>query len=295
MPAARLSAEEWAACVILTAGARALDTIARLETSKEEAVHDARVALRRFRTSTRALASTLQTVVDPAMFDSAIDAARALATALGAVRDRDVEIAWLAESARESPADGDAIGRLIVDRQTDRGRSVAAIDPCAAVTAIASIQSALTETNRPNTCTSLAPLAGRLARRSVRRLRRALDVAIDRATLHRARVAGKRARYALEIIAVAAPDVLDDDIRTLTALQDALGAHNDATTGLLALARDIERIALMPDRSTDATALARLLLRREAQREESLAVARKLWNDVPRPRRLARRLMRELG
>lgn len=295
MPANHRSAEEWASRVTLAACARALDELARLDTGEPGAVHGARIALRRYRTAVKALAPTLRTLAEPDLLDGSIDAARQVTALLGAVRDLDVEIAWLAESARESPADAEAIGRLIADRQPDRARAIAAIDPCAATHAIASVQSALAATGRPSESTALAPLAGHLARRRLRRLRRALDTAFDSDTLHRARIAGKRARYALEVIAVAAPSVLEDDIRTLTALQDALGAYNDATAGLLALARDIERLAVMPDRSADAAALARLLPRREAQREEGLAAARKLWNDVPRPRRVERRLTRELG
>jgi triphosphatase len=72
----------------------------------------------------------------------------------------------------------------------------------------------------------------------------------DMATLHALRIEGKRLRYALEFFREALPDRVDDLIARVTAMQDHLGALNDANVAA-ALTREwlVATGARLPDGS----------------------------------------------
>jgi CHAD domain-containing protein len=77
--------------------------------------------------------------------------------------------------------------------------------------------------------------------RSLRKAARRLDGAPEPDDYHRARIAGKRFRYALEFVADVYPGAMGHVVRRTVALQDLLGAYQDghvATERLRGLAAD---------------------------------------------------------
>lgn len=177
-------------------------------------VHSSRVAVRRAR-------STLRTF-GPCFAESALrplDAAlSAHAGRLGGVRDLEVLQGVLAEHATGALADW-LDGRLEIELGevwATVSQAVAAEQPDELpMRFAAALHSAA---DRSVSGGDLAKLARRARRRAKRRLARAGG---DPESLHEARKAAKRARYAAE--------VLGDDERAerLTRIQDVLGEHND--------------------------------------------------------------------
>jgi CHAD domain-containing protein len=187
-----------------------------------EAVHKMRVATRRLR-------STLQT------FRASFDPQRAaalntdlkwLADCLGEVRDGQVLEHKLLAGATDFPEVAEGI-RTHLDAQVARGRAALteALDSDRYL-AMLDVMDELIEDPAADDAGAL-----RRARKALRKADRLLDEAtaegID-AELHDARKAYKRARYAVEIFAPSAGKSGKRLVKSLTALQDVLGAHQDS-------------------------------------------------------------------
>jgi CHAD domain-containing protein len=194
-------------------------------TGDADAVHDARTATRRLRTAL-GVCRPLLPVDDP----GAAAGLRELGRSLGAVRDADVQLAWLRAALDERDDDPRARARLEEDRSAARRAGLVGLRRTLGSPAHAALLTTLD---------SLAaqpwpPDEGRVAHRAARcwrRLARALVAADDAgpeqrdAALHAARRRARAARYACEVVGD------DAALRRATLaerLQDALGAQHDA-------------------------------------------------------------------
>jgi inorganic triphosphatase YgiF len=195
-----------------------------------EFVHQARVALRRMRSALRLLRGRVEF---PARLAADL---RWSARALGAARDWDVLAGELlpAIAASLGPGFAATCERLLAEAQQRRGRArdrarVALASPrfACATLALLAWSAAAPRGGGP----TLQALATKLLQRQHARLFEAAhafaELPADRQ--HRARILAKRLRYALDLFAVALPErAAAAYARRLAALQDELGAVNDA-------------------------------------------------------------------
>jgi CHAD domain-containing protein len=262
-----------------------------------EHVHRMRVATRRLRAAERVFRPALSGRGLDQTLDRARDDLRALAARLGAVRDRDVLIAGLRADAERCAEDAPAVERLIDDQLAERlaanGELVAALDAGALEFLDGPFRAALADPPAPG-----GPPRERVRRRApalvaerLRRLRRRgrrLRFATS-AELHRLRIGAKRLRYTAELFQPAFPE-LEETIALATDLQDLLGRLHDDEVAVDALLGDLERVVGDPARAADGAALARLVARRRARREETLEHLQITWRRLPSARGLRERL-----
>jgi len=246
--------------------------------SDPEAIHDLRVAARR-------LASALdvwRALLKRGARRRARRALRRLRRALGPVREAEVEAATLRERLENlPPAARDAATRLLasLERRIARGRPRAA-ERCAE-DRIARIRRRIARAFARARTTEGGALLPSVAARLHARARGARDAVRAAAadprdeTLHQARLAAKRCRYALERLAAAGPpfDALTARARIepLVAVQEALGRARD-----LAMLRDrAQRYARklgIAGHGAAASPLEPLLERLESERREALVL-----------------------
>ncbi len=203
-----------------------------------EDLHDMRVATRRLRAALRLLGGPLA---------EAARGVKALGDALGRVRDIDVLLGWLAEvRARAAPDELPGIDRLVEDQRQ----------------ALPALEEAMRHTDErfqrellPALLAHVGaagfgkPLGGRLVRRAVaKRLRRVgeriarLESVDDAAGVHAARIAGKKARYDLELVEGAIGQPATDALARLKRLQELVGEVHDCDV----------RMTLLPERLAHA-------------------------------------------
>jgi CHAD domain-containing protein len=295
---------------LAAAGARVmLEQLRRIESFEAgarggddpEDVHRMRVATRRLRAARRVFKDAL----DGESLDRANDALKALAAALGRVRDLDVFVAALRELAAEAPeADRPALERLIATHEQTRPEAQAALRALldgGTVDYLRGEFKQLLETLAAETSARahsgkgrrpVRRAAPRLIVKALRRLYRDEDDLLAPASteLHERRITAKRARYAGEFFAPAYGDALDEPIAALTAAQDVLGEVHDADVAVAVLLGEIERVARDPDAAPDAGAIARLAARYAAARDAHLTTVRERWRAMPRPKALRRAL-----
>ncbi|HEY3111842.1 MAG TPA: CHAD domain-containing protein, partial [Chloroflexota bacterium] len=262
-----------------------------------EHVHRMRVATRRLRAAERVFRPALSGRSVDETLDRARDDLRALAARLGAVRDRDVLIAGLRADAERCPEDAPAVERLIDDqlaaRRAAHDELLAALDAGALEFLGGPFRAALADPSAPG-----GPPRERVRRRApalvaerLRRLRRRgrrLRFATG-AELHRLRIGAKRLRYTAELFQPAFPE-LEETIALATDLQDVLGRLHDDEVAVDALLGDLERVAGDPARAADGAALARLVARRRARRDETIERLQIIWRRLPSARGLRERL-----
>ena len=198
-----------------------------------ESVHDLRVATRRLRAALRLFGGAL---------GKATPAVKALGDALGRVRDLDVQIEWL-ERARERVAvdERPGIDWLLGDRR-------AALPPLelAMQNAIRRFHDHLEPvlTLHLHVAGFAKPLGARSVRKRIARRLRKLGESIDELTavedaraVHALRVAGKKARYDLELVDGIYGAAASTALERLKTLQEAIGELHD---------RDV-RLTLLPE------------------------------------------------
>jgi CHAD domain-containing protein len=201
-----------------------------------EALHQARVALRTLRSHLR----TFSTLIDRRWSTGVVAELRAMADAIGPVRDLDVLVERLAADAQDlHPMIDPLFDELAARRERARAnmlerlrdeRYASLLERLVAAAAAPRLVKAAA---RP-AAEALPPIGREGWRRLRARARGVADRAGEAATadLHRARIAAKRARYAAEAIAPAlAPEArtaAEGSARALARLQDALGAVQDA-------------------------------------------------------------------
>ncbi|MEW6756806.1 MAG: CHAD domain-containing protein [Acidobacteriota bacterium] len=231
-----------------------------------EFVHDARVATRRLRTALRLLAPAL----GPRRAESL---RRELAWAgglLGAVRDLDVflEELWgmerrLPEGMRLPPA---LVERLVRDRSEAlealvsglSGRRFAALLDRLGRLAASPVPKG-TRPAPPPTAGEAAPVLLLRAEKRARKAGRAVEPASPPEALHRLRILFKRLRYTGEFFEDVLGEAMGPYLQAVVALQDTLGAHQDAIVGARRLVEASEALAGVGAASADLLAVGALL------------------------------------
>jgi CHAD domain-containing protein len=228
-------------------------------------VHQLRVAARR----TLALLRGAEAWAAPEWGAALKEHVRWLLGELGPARDTDVFLAWLHEQATALGGDGRALARiekrLAAVGEEAHATAQAALDDPRYAELLQLLHAPRLETGEPR----FTPLA----RSETARLRRAARHATDPddETLHRVRLRGKRARYALEL---AEPELGKRGaaaIRAAKGLQDVLGEHQDAAEAERRL-----RALAATARGTTALALGRLVELQQGRRRR----ARKAFPDA---------------
>lgn len=236
---------------------------ALVNTPDAEQIHDARVATRRLRA-----VLSLCPLRPRAASRAARAQTRALGHALGAVRDRDVDLLWLDAHLQGDAAPAERPGLLRLRGLLQEQRALLLSD--------------LKDTARrffagPNPADTLrAPrdrrLWGRLVRRTLRRRRRAVCDLIEQTLaaptpelLHRLRIASKRLRYHLEPLRRASPRARAL-IPALRQVQDRLGAVHEWDVRLHWLPRRITAAA-----APEWPGLVQLLRQAQAERDRRWA------------------------
>jgi CHAD domain-containing protein len=201
-----------------------------------EAVHQARVATRRLRSTLR----TFSSLLDPEWTDRLRDELKWLADLLGQVRDTDVLLERFSEHLAALPADDAKVGprllaRLVDQRDSARRRLLGgmATERYAVLlddlVAAAAAPALLPGGDRPATGV-MPPLVARPWKKLRKAVRKAGgDPADDQ--LHQIRIRAKRARYAAEAVEPVIGKPAEDFADAVADLQSVLGDHQDAVVG----------------------------------------------------------------
>ena len=250
-----------------------------------EAIHDARVATRR-----------LTAILDVGRAELAPGqrrrVRRQLARArrrLGPYREREVSLGLLEKEMAAAPAaTAEAlrkiVSRLVAHGEGDRTRAASVVSP-ARVEKIADrlrravLRGTLVAWDTPE---AMAPASARVERRraqAIEALDRALAAPSDTA-FHAARVAAKKWRYGMEIVAELREGEADPALSALRDLQERLGAMQDRAV----LARLLEREARRASKRADVASLYALLERAGSLRAENLRAREPLASSLERLR-----------
>ncbi len=193
-----------------------------------EGVHDMRVATRRLRSTLR----TFRPLCNSERAGAVRDELKWLAHQLGAVRDAEVMRDRLAEAVRALPEElvvGPVAARidgwLAAGIEADRRRLLEALDSTRYYALLDALDDLLDAVPAQPSVRTVVDRA----RKALRRADRDLDAARDDPSLHEARKEFKRARYAVEALTPIAGKPARQLAKRLTALQDVLGSHQDAT------------------------------------------------------------------
>lgn len=242
-----------------------------------EDLHQMRVAVRR----TRAILRAARPAVDRQWSEPLRAELKWLGGVLGPRRDLDVlldrlngQIAELEESERSAAAP------LVTSLEGERDRAQTEVAAALASERYSGLLDTLEEGSRSLELTDDLSL-GELAAREFKRLRKrmkALDADASDEELHRARILGKRARYAAELAEPEAGKKARRFVARAKAFQDVLGSHQDA---IVAEARLRELL-----RETGATgaafAVGRLVERERLRRREARRALPKTWKKLER-------------
>jgi CHAD domain-containing protein len=272
LPAARIARAE-ARAMLVAAG----DALARLESPGDtEALHDARVALRRLRGWLRAFDAELE------LPDRIRRRLRRLARATGEARDLEVAVERVEELALQAAGPRraliGALGRELA-RERNRGRAPLRLEVARRWAAVGTDL----ERELSGEVEAIAPRFGTACAAQVAAASAPFALpppkAGDWAALHALRIAGKRVRYLIEPLREARPEVASLLV-ALKALQEHLGSVNDAVVLEELLAAHAARAARSATLDRRTLAAARATLGRCAAASEQA----RAWRD-----RLARR------
>lgn len=230
----------------------------------EEAIHDMRVAARRTRSALRAFREVL-----PDAAPSLEKEARWLGRALGQGRDLEVQIEYLFGRAAElDAAHREALEpyrALLMERQrTEAGEIVSALNDERYRRLLDSLQALVLSVPSERQGKKSARKGGRkVLKRALERLLdrypRHLDEDVADAKLHELRKELKRVRYTAEFLEPIADSGVADFVRRTKKLQEVLGDHQDASTGLAMVREDAgEAAAGSPSAAAVSAAMDRL-------------------------------------
>jgi CHAD domain-containing protein len=249
-----------------------------------EAVHQARVATRRLRSTLR----TFRSLLEPEWTTRLRDELKWLADLLGAVRDADVLLGRFQEHLAALP-DGDAkagqrlLRRLVERREADRGRLLGAMgEPRYAtllddLVAAAAAPALLPGADQP-AVEAMPPLVAKPWRRLRKTVRAAGPDPADE-DLHQIRIRAKRARYAAEAVEPVIGKPAERFADAAADLQDVLGDQHDAVVGEAWL-REAARSA----RRDEALVAGLLVAAERASAAASRGAWRSAWNALDRKR-----------
>ncbi len=254
----------------------------RLGADPEE-LHDMRVATRR----ARALLRTARPLLDPAWTESLRGELAWLGGALGAVRDLDVFVQRLhAEVAALDTSDRRAARKLVQAVQTERDAArEALLDALSSERYLGLLRTLAEGIERP----PLLPVeveVRELAAKQFDKLRkhmRELGPDPSDELVHRARIKGKRARYAAEFVAAGNGKATTRFVSRAKRFQDVAGEHQDAVVAEERL-RDL---AARVNGTMTAFAAGRLAERERERRRAARAELPKAWGKLERAGRKA--------
>jgi CHAD domain-containing protein len=194
-----------------------------------EELHDMRVASRRLRAALALFADSLPLASGELRAELGW-----VGRTIGAVRDLDVQLAQLDSWIAALPEpDREPLSRLrdllVAERMEARLEMLQALDSSRYsrfVRRFATMLRSRTGTRTPAARAAVPDLVERRYR-SLRKAARRLEDGASPEDYHRARIAGKRFRYALEFIADVYPGATGRVVRRTVALQDLLGAYQD--------------------------------------------------------------------
>jgi CHAD domain-containing protein len=249
----------------------------RLDLDAED-VHRLRVAVRRARAVLRAA----RPVLDPEWSEPLRAELKWLGGALGQRRDLDVLLARLRQQIAElDQPEQTAAQALVESLEGERaGAQAAAIEALESERYGVLLDSLEAAARGPRVRRSEISL-GELAAREFKRLRkvaRRLGPSSSDGELHRARILGKRARYAAELSEPEVGKAARKLVTRAKAFQDVLGAHQDA---IVAEAR-LRGLLAQAQGSGAAFAAGRLVERERARRHEARAALPKAWRSLER-------------
>jgi len=205
-----------------------------------EAVHDARVAARRLRSTLR----TFSEVLVPETASALGEELRWFADSLGDARDSQVMFALLHEAVTTLPAaDTTELTAALVVWATEMHAGAApgaVLDEPRYADLVAQLASLAVAPPFTGPADAVATRAlPELLRPAVHSFRSRVTTAVTEGSMpadyHRARIAGKRLRYAAEVSSPVYGRAAARYIDTLTSLQDSLGRHHDTTVAIGAL------------------------------------------------------------
>ncbi len=215
--------------VLLQTAAQCADRLT--DSAVNEALHDFRVALRRYNANQRAYRAALGVKLGKGV--------RRLARATNAARDREVQIDWLRLQRKECDAHARAGLDALIERLEQAHEAERAHAYPQWQSAFARLAAKLRRRldNPPAdaaTQESFAAVAGTQLQALGDKLRQgfaAIEAHGDDASVHATRIIGKRLRYLLEPLAGAVPGV-PPLVKRLKALQDLLGEIHDCQVRL---------------------------------------------------------------
>lgn len=240
-----------AQCDALTAGHFAI-SIKPFEPSgtsePHEAIHQTRVAARRLRSALRTFAPLFE--AEPA---ARLEAELAwFAAELGAVRDREVLRSRLARAVEDLPAYlvvgpvAERIDTVLLDELKEHADALLATMRDERYSVLVHDLACWRE-QPPFTAAQpaevLADYVGAAERKLAKRMKRAAGEQTPAEELHRARKAGKRARYAAEAAAPALGKGASKLAKSAARLQTLLGEHQDAIVATELLRRIADQVA----------------------------------------------------
>jgi CHAD domain-containing protein len=201
-----------------------------------EAVHQARVATRRIRSTLR----TFSKLLDEEWTDRLRADLKWLANLLGQVRDTDVLLERFAEHLAELPADDQKAGRRLLARLSEqrdqaRRRLLGAMaqdkyaDLLDDLVAAAAAPALLPGADRP-AAEVMPPLVRKPWKKLRKEVRKAGDDPPDE-ELHQIRIRAKRARYAAEAVEPVFGKPAETFADAVADIQSVLGDHQDAVVG----------------------------------------------------------------
>ncbi|MCD6302466.1 MAG: CHAD domain-containing protein [Anaerolineae bacterium] len=249
-----------------------------------EDVHRARVVTRRM----RGVFQTFGKLFRPETTTVLVDDLAWLADQLGPVRDADVMLERLEETSAmlsedNRPAADGTVKLLAEQRRSCWGKLLSAMRMPRCVRLLDSLVALVSEglPLKVQAKGSAAPVLSRYTRQRWRRLQRQIKRMPANPTeqdLHRSRIAAKRVRHACETVALVVGKPARRLAEKVAALQDALGAHQDA-----AVLRDwLRQVAREhPDLALAASELAGV---ESARIEATAAVWREIWDAMDRKR-----------
>jgi CHAD domain-containing protein len=214
------------------------DAAIRRGASDPEAIHDARVAVRRIRSH----AASLSSVLDVDAISAPIERLGTFARALGTVRDLDVFLEDLSAESAKVPeairAEAAQIASVVaLERGTSIERLRRSIDAPEHAQLLTTLMSIAVDpplrrpAHAPDPAVVMSSVWKALARRA-----RAADGSSPDPVLHALRIRAKRVRYAAEALAPFVGDRAAAFAKAAARLQDVLGRHQDSVVAIDKLA-----------------------------------------------------------
>ncbi|TMK36245.1 MAG: CHAD domain-containing protein [Actinobacteria bacterium] len=257
------------------------DAEIRRGTDDPEAIHDARVAVRRFRSHTASLSS----VLDVDVISSQVEHLGAFVRALGAVRDRDVFLENLAAETAGVPeairADAARIASAVaLERGAALERLRRSMDAPEHGQLLRTLMSIAVDPplRRPAYAPDPAVVMSSVWKALARRAKAAGRSSPD-PVLHALRIRAKRVRYAAEALAPFVGDRASAFAKAAGRLQDVLGRHQDAVVAIDKLA------AVAATDPTLAFAAGWIGAGRERVRVETRAAWPEAWRSLAKKKR----------